>query len=226
MTEIILKHGGTLDKYIGDAIMAFWNAPLSQKDHAQRAARAALEMQAFSKQFSSSLTDKGKAAIITRIGLNSGKAVVGNIGASKHFNYTIMGDSVNLASRLEGANKTYGTTLMISEFIFAPIHREFRVRELDLLRVKGKEKPVRVYELLAVKEQNFSEAFEQMLQSYEQGLAAYRQKDWDTAITCFQAARQHVPEDQPSQLYLERSKQMQAHPPDEDWDGVYVMRTK
>jgi adenylate cyclase len=226
MTEIILKHGGTLDKYIGDAIMAFWNAPLYQPDHAQRAARAALEMQAFSEQFSKRLTTKGNSAITTRIGLNTGKVVVGNIGSHKHFNYTIMGDEVNLASRLEGANKTFGTTLMISESTFEWIHQDFRTRELDLLRVKGRTTPVRVYELLGARDHQFSEAFEQMLHSYEQGLAAYRQRDWSMAITSFETAVEHVPTDHPSRIYLERSQQMQTHPPDEDWDGVYIMHTK
>lgn len=225
-TEIILKHGGTLDKYIGDSIMAFWNAPLFQEDHALQAAQAALEIQAFSEQFNNTLTAKGNSTITTRIGLNTGKAVVGNIGAHKHFNYTAMGDAVNLASRLEGANKVYGTTIMISEFMYERIRQAVHARELDLLRVKGKEKTVRVYELQGVNEQQPSESIERMVRHYQQGLIAYREKNWQTAMACFERAVQHVPMDRPSLLYLERCKQMQAFPPEENWDGVYIMRTK
>jgi adenylate cyclase len=146
MTDIILEYGGTLDKYIGDAIMAFWGAPLSMADHAERACACALKQMEKLKELNASWpVDK---RINIGIGLNSGVMTVGNMGSNLRMNYTLMGDNVNLGSRLEGTNKEYGTNIIISEYTYGLVKDKFVVRELDNVRVKGKNKPVGIYELV------------------------------------------------------------------------------
>jgi adenylate cyclase len=150
MTEIVFKYNGTLDKYVGDEIMAFWGAPVPQEDHALLACRAALEMIVELDVMNRAWIAEGKPDLKIGIGLNSGDMVVGNMGSSSRMDYTLMGDNVNLGARLEGTNKVYGTTIIISEFTYALVRDHVVVRELDLIRVKGKELPVTIYELLDV----------------------------------------------------------------------------
>ncbi|MFH1488577.1 MAG: adenylate/guanylate cyclase domain-containing protein [Pseudomonadota bacterium] len=226
MTRILLAHGGTLDKYEGDAIMAFWGAPLDQEDHAGRAVSAALEMSRFSDSLSLKFQQTGRPGIKTRIGLNTGRAVVGNIGSERRFNYTLIGDEVNLASRLEGANKHYGTFLMISQSTFEKVKTEFLTRELDLLRVKGKERPVKVYEVIGFKGDGINGSPAKMLDLYSQGLSAYGERSWSKALGLFQDALSNLPEDGPSLTYLERCRHFMENPPGEDWDGVFTLKTK
>jgi CheY-like chemotaxis protein/class 3 adenylate cyclase len=226
MTNILMRHGGTLDKYEGDAIIAFWNAPLSQNMHAIKAVDAALEMQEFSKTLSAKFEKIGRPALKTRIGINTGKVIVGNIGSKKRFNYTVIGDEVNLASRLEGANKLYGTTLMISETTYQQLNDMFLCRELDFLRVKGKQKPVRVYEVIGRRNQSYSEQTFNMLNLYHQGLAAYQEQNWKEGIRCFAAAIAINYEDNPSITYLERCRFLRDNPPGKNWDKVFTSLTK
>ena len=153
MTRIIFKHGGTLDKYIGDAIVAFWGAPIPQKDHALRACVCALEMQAELEKLREKWRSEGKPLIYMRCGINTGEMVVGNVGGYGRFNYTVIGDSVNLGARLESANKEFGTSIMISEYTYEKVKDFVNVRELGTIIVKGKTKPVRVYELKGLKEE-------------------------------------------------------------------------
>jgi adenylate cyclase len=147
MVEILLAHGGTLDKFIGDAVMGFWNAPAADPDHPRHAVECALEMIEETARLRDRWSAEGKAAIRIGIGINTGDAVVGNIGAEKVFGYTVIGDAVNLASRLEGTNKQYGTEIIISEFTLARIDSTFETVYLDEVKVKGKERAVRIYQV-------------------------------------------------------------------------------
>ncbi|HOI83911.1 MAG TPA: adenylate/guanylate cyclase domain-containing protein, partial [Campylobacterales bacterium] len=171
MTDIVLKSGGLLDKYIGDAIMAFFNAPVAVDDHPARTCKMALEMIARLKELNIELQKEGLPLINIGAGINTGPAVVGNMGSQDHFNYTAIGDSVNLASRLEGLNKTYGTSIIISEFTKAHLDDTFLTRKLESVLVKGKTIPVTIYELLDNNEQNrkMVECFESAVEAREQG---------------------------------------------------------
>jgi adenylate cyclase len=150
MTDIIFQYEGTLDKYVGDEIMAFWNAPVEQKDHAEMACRAALDMMNKLHELNSSWPERKRLNI--GIGLNTGIMVVGNMGSKNRMDYTLMGDNVNLGARLEGTNKFYGTNIIISAFTYEIVKHRFVCRELDTIRVKGKQKPVKIYELLDLRE--------------------------------------------------------------------------
>jgi adenylate cyclase len=224
MTDVIMKNWGTLDKYIGDAIMAFWGAPYPQDDHAVRACRAALEMQRALAKLQQRWDAQGRPRIDIGVGINTGLMVVGNMGSSKRFNYTIMGDNVNLASRLEGTNKTFGTQLIISESTCLLAQNEMLVRELDLIRVKGKQKPVKIFELVGTLTE--SEQHRDRLERFESGLKAYREGLWATALDIFESLLRDYPKDGPSRVFAQRCQDFLLHPPEGVWDGVYVMKTK
>ena len=225
MTEILFKYGGTLDKYEGDAIMAFWNAPTIQEDHAKRGCMTALEMQASLRKMRKKWAQEGKPAIRVRMGLNTGDMIVGNVGSKDRFDYTIMGDAVNLSSRLEGANKFYGTEIMITESTYQEIKNSFEVRELDLLKVKGKAKAVRVYELLSQKGK-LPKIMQQILPHYKAGIEAYYQKKWDYALTHFNKILEIRPSDEPTNLHVARCQVYKVKPPSEDWDGSFELTEK
>lgn len=323
MTDIIFRHWGTLDKFEGDAIMAFWGAPYEQDDHARRACAAALDMAHRVDELRAQWRAEGKPDINIGLGVNTGRVVVGNMGSRKRFNYTVLGDPVNLASRLEGVNKEYSTRIVVSESTYrsasdalgllrrrvsnffqvtpetlanpdgseqAPpqagqgrrarrvamylghqlalgppgyIAREFgeegeevvlraaeRVeqeagvdkklqhfleefrrmfslfvfRQLDWIRVKGKQKPVAIYELLDYRSDGNSWA--ELLDLFQGGLDAYRARQWDFAVELFQLALEKYPNDGPSRLFLARCQHFKKEEPEPNWDGVYVMKTK
>lgn len=227
MTQIVMDETGTLDKYIGDAIMAFWNAPRAMDDHADRALRTAILMQRKMDDLNARWREKDPDAeeLVVRIGVNTGTVVVGNVGGKDRFDYSAIGDAVNLAARLEPANKTYDTLVMASEFTMEHADRSaFRYRELDLIAVKGKEEPVEVYEILEMAGVDLPPHREEALGHYESGLAAYKNRDWSLASTCFRAALEADPNDGPSAVYLERATEYVADPPPLDWDFV-VRRT-
>ncbi len=225
MTDIVLAHGGVVDKYIGDAIMAFWGAPLPEPEHARKAVLSALAMRRRCEQLRAKWKAEFGAEVIARAGINTGQAVAGNMGSRHKFNYTVMGDMVNLASRLEGANKPYGTTLMISETTYEKVREVVEARELDLLAVKGKQKPVTVYEVLCEKGALEPQAV-QVMAEYRRGLSLYRGQQFAQASAAFEKALALSPEDGPSRTYLERCRHFLADPPGAGWDGVWHMKEK
>ena len=224
MTDIIFAHDGMLDKYIGDAIMAVWGAPLPQPDHAVRACRAALGMVGRLRELTPQWEQRGWPPLDIGIGLNTGPMVFGNMGSAQHLSLTVMGDNVNLGSRLEGLNKMYGTNIIVSESTLQAAPDIAVVRELDLVRVKGKLQPVRIYELIAPVEE--AARWRPLVERFATGIEAYRAQRWDEARAIFTAIMAEHPEDGPAGLYIERCDEMAAHPPGPDWDGVTVMETK
>ena len=225
MTDTIMRHDGTVDKYEGDAIMAFWGAPLPQPNHAKLACVSVLENRERLKELNAELEKKGMQKLAARCGVNTGPMNVGNMGSSQKFNYTVMGDSVNLASRLEGANKQYGTHLMISESVYEHAKAEVEVRELDLLRVKGKKIPIKVFELVSLKG-GMTDAQRKGVDLFHEGLELYRKRNFKEALKKFKQVREALPEDGPSETYLRRTQDYIESPPEKDWDGVYTMTTK
>ncbi len=224
MTHVILKYRGTIDKYIGDAIMAIWGAPLRDDEHARNAILAALDMQATLDQLRPQFTQKGWPEIRIGVGINSGIMRVGNMGSEFRMAYTIMGDPVNLGSRLEGMNKEYDSNIIISEFTYNTVKKTMCCRELDWVRVKGKKLPVKIYELLGEKDDE--SRWKDFIAGFEKGLALYRAVKWDEAITVFQKVLTMRPEDEASKIYIERCFKLKEEPPAQPWDGVFTMKTK
>jgi adenylate cyclase len=221
MTDTVLESKGTLDKYIGDAIMAFWGAPVPMPAHALTACKVALDNQAKLRVLSKALEAEGFPPIKTRIGLNSGPASVGNMGSSRRFSYTALGDDINLASRLEGANKQYGTYLMISESTKAGAGAAIETRELDLVKVKGKAKAVKVYELLGLSGA-VDAAVLAKARKFEDALALCRARRFEEAAKAFEA----LYPDKAAKLYVERCHAFIAEPPGKDWDGSFALTEK
>jgi adenylate cyclase len=226
MTNVILKHKGMLDKYEGDAIMAVFGAPVEIKESPELACYAGLEMQKQLKILREFWKKTGRPPIEMRIGINSGDMIVGNMGSETRFDYTVVGDAVNLASRLESANGVYDTRVIIGEQTFDKVQKRFVTRPLDLLRVKGKKNPVRAYELIAKSDEKLTEEFQQMIMAYKRGFKEYLLKNWESGIQYFEKAHQLKKDDGPTQLYLERCREFSIAPPAADWDGVYVMKSK
>ncbi|MGH6629436.1 MAG: adenylate/guanylate cyclase domain-containing protein, partial [Burkholderiales bacterium] len=224
MTDIVFRRWGTLDKYIGDAIMAFWGSPFPQEDHAQRACYAALDMCARLEELNAQWRAHGRKTLAVGVGVNTGPVNVGNMGSDKRLAWTVMGDNVNLASRLEGLTKEYGVRIVMSEATWQQVASQFVGRELDRIRVKGKAQPVGIYELLDVR--HHSPRHADLLAGFEDAIAAYRRREWEAAAQKFQPLIERYPEDGPSRVFLARSCEFLVDNPPPDWDGVYVMKTK
>lgn len=220
MTLCIFAQEGTIDKYEGDAIMAFWGAPLEQPDHALRACRAALDTRVALKALQGKWRKKGLPELEMRIGLNTGSMVVGNMGSMVKMDYTVLGDAVNLGARLEGANKAYGTKILINESTFKAASASIVAREVDLLTVKGKAHSTRIYELLSLKG-GLSDKNIDGYRIFEQGLAAYRKRDWSAAENCFTRSEMLLEGDPASQIFLKRLSAFKDAPPPPDWDGSF-----
>lgn len=219
MTDLILKNQGTLDKYEGDAVMCFWNAPIPLEDHALSACLTALEQQKRLVELRDAWGKKGLPEMQVRIGINTGEAVVGNMGSENRFNYTAMGDNVNLASRLESINKQYGTFLMISEYTYELVKDQLVCRELDQIRVKGKNEPVRVYELVGKKGETDNEA---KLKDYADALKLYRASKFEEAKAKFES----LTGDAPAKVFVKRCEDFINKPPASDWGGVWNFEVK
>jgi adenylate cyclase len=220
MTEIILAEEGTVDKYEGDAIMAFWGAPLPLEDQALRACRAALRQQEALQDLNQRFEAQGWPRLHCRIGLHTGEAVVGNLGSRKRFDYTVIGDTVNLASRLEGLNKFYGTAIMASETTVQECGEALEFQELDRVAVKGRETPVTVFTALAFPGA-LSQSQEQARKTFAEGLRLYRQGLFGRAAAAFQQALEQWPEFAPSREFLRRCREWEETAPPADWDGVF-----
>lgn len=225
MTGIILDTDGTLDKYIGDAIMAFWGAPLHQPDHAVRACMAALDYQKKLIELRKTWEGRGQLPFHARIGINTGPMIVGNVGSHRRFDYTVIGDAVNLSARLEGVNKVYDTSILINETTYRQAKEHIEVRAIDLLTVKGKTHPVEVYELQARKGE-LSDTQKKLNRHFHEGVVAYRHQEWDKAIQCFEKALEVVPDDGSSKVYIERCEHLKHEQLPKDWDGSYTLKTK
>ncbi|WP_334446488.1 adenylate/guanylate cyclase domain-containing protein [Bradyrhizobium sp. AZCC 1610] len=222
MTDVIERHGGYVDKYIGDSIVAVFGAPADDPDHAANAARAALDCctQLAELNASSALFQEYKLA--QRIGINSGEALVGNFGSRRRFNYSVMSDAVNLASRLEGANKFYGTTVIASETTVALTGEAFAWRELDAIRVKGRTQALKIYQLLALSA-GLTAAQETLIANYADGLAQWRAREFERAAQYFGRSADI---DRPASLFAARARELAQNPPGEDWDPIRTLQEK
>lgn len=235
MTEILLARQGTLDKYIGDAIVAFYGAPMPVDDHEYQACKTALDMEGKLATLRERWSKDNEWPELVhhmrhRVGLNSGEMVTGNMGSNMRMNYTMMGDTVNLAARLEASAKQYGVYIQVAENTYKSVKDQFEWRFLDYVRVKGKKHPVRVYELLAEKGQ-LNETLEKMLPFFLEGLEFYNAQKWDKAIKVFRASEEledifPMRPTNPSRVYLQRCEILKENPPDEDWDGVWTLTQK
>ncbi len=225
MTDIIFKNSGTLDKYMGDAIMAFFGAPVPSKTHAAQACRASLLQIEKLFELQKIYEAQGLPMLDIGIGVNTGEMSVGNMGSETVRNYTVMGDAVNLGARLEGINKQYGTRIIISEFTRAQISEdEFLFREIDWVKVKGKNEPVRIFELMDMGETTAEQKAQ--VQHFNSGFNFYHEMQFEKATEEFNAALKVNAADLTSQLYIKRCQDYIKQPPEKNWDGVFTMTTK
>jgi adenylate cyclase len=226
MVDCITKQGGMLDKFIGDAIMAAFGLPVPHDDDEDRAVRAAISMVTELRRWNAQRIASGRKPVDIGIGLNTDVVVSGNIGSPKRMDYTIIGDGVNLAARLESACKQYAARILISENTFAKLRGTYRVREADRVIVKGKTEPVCIYEVL---DYHTEETFPNLLETvnnFKGGLTYYRRGNFDEATRCFEEARRLNPHDELSTIYMGRCAALKANPPGDNWDGVWVMKSK
>ncbi|MDI1250747.1 MAG: GAF domain-containing protein [Lacunisphaera sp.] len=226
MVHCITQEGGMLDKFIGDAIMAEFGIPIPHGDDPDRALRAAIAMITELRALNACRQARGQKPILMGVGLNTDTIVSGNIGAPKRMDYTVIGDGVNLASRLESACKEYSAQILISEFTHRKLKGTYRSREIDRVIVKGKTEPISVYEVLEFHTEETFPNLSDTVNQFRSALAHYRKGDFDRAIKGFAEALALHPGDRLSQTYIDRCKYLQAHPPGEKWDGVWVMKTK
>ncbi len=226
VTEQVFMRWGTLKEYVGDELMVIFGAPLEQPDHAARACEAALAMREQRLALASEWASVGRPQLRARTGINSGPMLVGNLGSRYRFSYGVLGDQVNLGSRLEGLNKVYGTEILVGENTARLVEGEFLLREVDMVRVMGRTQAVRVYELLAKLGTPVSLEQEKGLKSYAAGLEAYRQKSWREALALFGQAVALWPGDGPARTMAERCVIHQQTPPPAEWDGVFEQAFK
>ena len=224
MTSIIHQYRGTIDKYMGDAIMAFWGAPLEDSQHAHRALDAAMAMLERLKPMQTEMKAKGWPAIKIGVGLNTGQMSVGNMGSEFRMAYTVLGDEVNLGSRLEGLTKQYGVDIIVSETTKCAVP-EYIYRKLDSVKVKGKDKAVNIYEPFG-KIETIEKSVKQEIKAYEQALAYYHEQEWTAAKQAFTKLHTQNPKSFLYKLYIERIDNFIKNPPTENWDGVYIHTTK
>ena len=225
MMDVLLAENATLDKFIGDAIMVYFGCPVPDPEHPRQACRAALAMQRRLDELNAEWRRSGSAELYMRVGVNTGTAVAGNMGTDTIFNYTILGDCVNLASRLEGVNKEYGTRTIVGEDTWTRVQAAFEGRELDWIRVKGKAQPVAIYELLA-EAGRLSEPRRAVRDTFAAGLGHYRAQRWGEAADAFHAVLAIDEADDASRIFVQRCASYAESPPPADWDGVHVMKTK
>jgi adenylate cyclase len=226
MVECIQREGGMLDKFIGDAIMAVFGTPLAHEDDPDRGVRAAVAMMRDLRAFNRERATYGLKPIDIGIGLNTGQLVSGNIGSPKRMDYTVIGDAVNLAARLESACKQYGAHILISQNTLHQLRGTYRTREVDAVIVKGKTEPVRVYEVLDYHTDETFPGMPDALGHFRNGLELYRAGRWDKAVHAFEQALSLHAGDKVSQLYVQRCEYLKENPPQGEWRGVWVMDHK
>ena len=233
LTEVILRHKGTIDKYMGDNIMAFWNAPLDDPDHAFNACQAALQMVRSLEHLNASRYREAQAKnqpfipLKVGIGINTGSCVVGNLGSEQRFDYSVLGDPVNIASRLEGQSKTYELEIVIGPQTAERVGDRLALLEVDLITLKGKEKPARTYTVLGDHQLHTASPYQNLIKTHLAMLAAFRTRDWLRAKTLLRECREHS--HAPFGVYAQYEKRIdyyQQHPPPPDWEGVFVATTK
>ena len=225
MNDAIMEYNGTIDKFQGDSVIAFWGAPIAQENHALLACQAAIKCRRFLNKLEEEWVAWGLPPRTYRFGINTGKVVVGNIGSTTRFEYTVIGDDVNLASRLEGANNNYGTQIMISEATYSLVKDTLIAREIDIIRVVGKTKPIKVYELVEEREK-VDEEKAMIIKHFETGIHAYRNRQWEEAISIFEYVLQLSPDDKPANVYIQRCRECQQTAPSQDWNGVFTLSEK
>jgi adenylate cyclase len=226
MVEAVFNFDGTLDKFIGDALMAVFGAPLPLENHAWMAVQSALDMRRRLKDFNQQRQATGQSLIHIGIGLSSGEVVSGNIGSQKRMDYTVIGDGVDISSRLEGATKEYGCDIILSEFTYDLCAAKIWTRELDRVRVKGKTRPIYIYELIGDRQQPIEPGHQEFLALYQAGRHAYTNRNFRQALQYFETAQRLREHDRATALLIERSMEYLHTPPPEDWDGVYKMMSK
>ncbi len=226
MVEVVFEHGGILDKYIGDAIMAVFGTPFPSPNDADNAVRVAIQMRDVLARLNQRWSEVGQPPFEIRIGINSGDVVAGNIGSARRMDYTVIGDGVNTAARLESANKQLGTGILISGSTRELLNDDYRLRELDLIRVKGRVEPVPIYEVRGLKSDISATRETAFLEAFADGLGHYRARDWNIAIAGFEHALNADPEDQPARLLRERAAFYRDNPPPDEWDGVWTLLDK
>lgn len=225
MVDVIFHHGGTLDKFVGDEIMAIYGAPYHLGNHAERACATALDMIAALRKIQKSWSQREMEYFQIGIGINTGKVIVGNLGSIQLFDYTVIGDEVNLGARLEGANKQYATTIIISESTYHEVKDKAIVRELDNVRVKGKKRPVKIYELRGMHSVPSIEK-DLIIDVYSYGLEFFKQQKWKKALSEFRRVLRYFPSDGPSRIYTMRCLEFIENPPPKNWDGVFDFLVK
>ena len=227
MVEAVFNHEGTLDKFIGDALMAVFGAPLPlTENHAWLAVKSALDMRQRLQEFNQKRIFQSQPQIRIGIGISSGEVVSGNIGSQKRMDYTVIGDGVNLSSRLEGVTKEYGCDIIISEFTYNLCSDRLWVRQLDKIRVKGKHQSVNIYQLISDRSTPLDANTQEFLHHYHAGRNAYVSRDFTQAISCFKSAQAIEPKDKAVKIHLERAYEYQQIPPPNSWDGVWTMSAK
>jgi adenylate cyclase len=228
MSDVIMDRGGTIDKYEGDAIISFFGAPIALDNHAEQAALAALQMKKLEALLNNRFIKQGlsPAPLTTRIGINTGPMIVGNLGTVRRMNYTVMGHNVNLAARLEGINKSYGTSICVSEETKDALDEErFLLRRMDRVRAVGMDRPVRLYELVGLYEESTA-PLREALTIFEKGLDQFEAREWERARDHFSTVLRIFPDDGPATLFRRRCEKFLETPPRETWDGVLSLAEK
>ena len=227
MSDVVLKQRGTIDKYEGDAILCFFGAPVEYADHAERACYSAVKMKSLEIELNKRVLAAGTspAPLLTRIGINTGDIVVGNMGTSQKMDYTMMGNAVNLAARLEGVNKQYGTWVMISEPTYDECGEDYATRRLDKVRVVGINEPIRIFELIDKIQYTPKDKIE-VLDIFHEGLDLFEERAWDKAKSFLAKILKIDNEDGPSKVYINRCNAFMKKPPPDDWDGVFNLTEK
>ena len=224
MTDIVMENKGVVDKYIGDAVMAFWGAPLDDAEHSSNSVKAGLEMLKKLEELNNEWQKKSWPEIKIGIGVNTGEVMVGNMGSSRRFNYTVMGDNVNLASRLEGLTKYYGTPLIVGEKVYENVKDKYCARPLDTVAVKGKKQPIKIFEILG--EKKFENNWADIISLTQKALELYYGQKWDEAIKAFEKLAEIDKKSRISELFIGRCRELKKNHPSGDWNGVWEMETK